>query len=394
MRISKLIEIIYLVRNFFMFSYWEQQAFFYYDILVIGSGIVGLSTAISLKEKMPSVNVAVLERGIFPLGASTRNAGFACIGSFTEILDDLQYLPEDKVLELIKMRRHGLRLLRKRLGDETIDYHENGSYELIGEKQIFLLDQLEKINQLLNPVLERNAFVLMNKRINEFGFNNKKIKALIQNQFEGELHTGKMMNGLIRKAMQMGIEIKNGCKVDKIEEMVDGVKVILNDAIPGDQFILHAGKIAVCTNAFTKNLFPEIDLNPGCGQVLITEPLSDLPFKGIFHFDQGYYYFREINNRILFGGVKNLDFERETTTEPALNNQIQKDLEEKLKTIILPGKKVKIDHRWAGIMAFGSEKFPIIKPYSHRIFLGVRMGGMGIAISSEVGERLAEMMVN
>jgi hypothetical protein len=43
-------------------------------------------------------------------------------------------------------------------------------------------------------------------------------------------------------------------------------------------------------------------------------------------------------------------------------------------------------------MAFGDDKFPIITQHGARIFLGVRMGGMGVAMGSEVGEKLALLM--
>jgi len=49
-------------------SYWEKLHFFNFDVLIIGSGIVGLSAAIALKEKQPALNIAVLERGLIPSG--------------------------------------------------------------------------------------------------------------------------------------------------------------------------------------------------------------------------------------------------------------------------------------------------------------------------------------
>ena len=72
---------------------------------------------------------------------------------------------------------------------------------------------------------------------------------------------------------------------------------------------------------------------------------------------------------------------------------MSQNLIEKLRTIILPNTPFEIEDRWAGIMAFGSSKFPILKKASHRISIGVRMGGMGIAIGSEIGEKLAEMIL-
>ncbi|MGH2642535.1 MAG: NAD(P)/FAD-dependent oxidoreductase [Chitinophagaceae bacterium] len=376
-----------------MQSFWETQSFFHYDVIVIGSGITGLSTAISLKEKNSDLQIAVLERGLIPAGASLRNAGFACIGSFTEILDDLERMPERKILELMHLRKEGLKLLRKRLGDEAIGYQENGSYELIMEDELPLLTQLDKINHLLYPVLQGDAYSLCNEKIRGFSFNQNSVHALILNHYEGELNTGKMMKSLIQKTIRLGIELKTGCEVESIREQKEEVIITVKDKDEKNLLQFIASEVAVCTNAFTKKILPDIDLQPGRGQVLITEAVSWLPFKGIFHFDKGYYYFREINGRVLFGGGRNSDFEGETTTDPVLNESIQQMLEDKLNSLILPERRIKISQRWAGIMAFGKDKFPVIKKYSDHVFIAGRMGGMGIAIGSKAGEMLAEMMI-
>lgn len=360
-----------------MLSYWEKESLLHYDVIILGSGIVGLSAAISIKEQEPGKRVLVLERGLLPTGASTKNAGFACIGSLTEILDDLTVMPPTEVVALVQMRLQGLRQLRHRIGDERMQYRERGSYELIGKAEQPALDRLDEVNDLLSGILPGPAFSVSDQH---FGFHN--VPAMVQNHFEGELHTGMMMRSLIDLAMEKGIEIKTGCHVTKLED----TKVYVED------FVFHASQVAICTNAFAKQLLPGLDVTPGRGQVLITSPVKDLPFKGIFHFHKGYYYFRELNGRVLFGGGRNLDFAGETTTEIALQARIQQDLEEKLHTLILPGRHFTIEDRWAGIMAFGPTKQPIIAQHGAHTFIAVRMGGMGIAIGSEVGRQLAAMM--
>lgn len=374
-----------------MLSFWEKQSLLQYDHIVLGSGIVGLSTAISLKELQPAARVLVLERDILPTGASTRNAGFACIGSLTEILSDLKGLPPEDVAALVLRRRQGLQLLRQRIGDTHMDYREQGSYELISKGEMPALDRLEAVNDLLQPVLNGKAFTLVNEKIAPFGFNREYAQALVQNNYEGELHTGKMMRRLIDLAIGKGVEIKTGCPVTQFAEEQAGVQVTVNAA--GTAVVFRCRKLALCTNAFTKALLPELDLQPGRGQVLITDPVPGLPFKGIFHLDEGYYYFRELQGRVLFGGGRNLDFEGEATTEFDLNDQIQARLEERLRTIILPGRPFRVADRWTGIMAFGPNKQPLLQPYTKNIYLGVRMGGMGIAIGSAVGQQLAELML-
>jgi gamma-glutamylputrescine oxidase len=372
-----------------MLSYWEKSSFVNYDMMVIGSGIVGLSTAISIKEKNPKLSVAVLERGILPTGASTKNAGFACVGSLSEICDDLNSMTESEILELAQLRKNGLELLRKRLGDEKIAYKENGSHELIFNHEIALLDEMNKTNVLLHPIFGKDIFGEDKAAVDQFGWSGTRVKTLIKNNAEGEIDTGKMMRTLIDCAKSNGIDIFTGCEVDKIEE--DSYCKI---SIKNSEIVFKAKKVAICTNAFTKNLVPEIDLEPGRGLVLITKPIDNLKQKGVFHFDKGYYYFREVDGRILFGGGRNIDFKTENTTSFDVNEKILADLTQKLREIILPETPFEIDYHWTGIMAFGKNKFPLIHQTSPNQFMAVRMGGMGIAIGSEAGRMLSEKILS
>ncbi len=375
-----------------MLSYWEKQSLLNYDVIVVGSGIVGLSTAISIREKQPNATVVVLERAILPTGASTKNAGFACVGSLTEILDDLQNMTENEVLQLVEMRAKGLKRLRKRLGDTAIGYAENGSYELISSEEESCLDEMDKINALLKPVLCTDAYKVSDKKISSFGLSRRHTKHLVTNVCEGELHTGKMMRALIDLCISKGVEIKTGCEVLSVDETHSCVSVLANHSWLQEQIVFIASQVVICTNAFTKQLFAETDIDPGRGQVLITKPITGLKLKGIFHFQKGYYYFREVEGRVLFGGGRNLDFEGERTSVFAFNEKIRADLTDKLQQIVLSGTPFEIDSWWTGIMAFGKSKFPIAVQQSSRTFVCARMGGMGVAIGSEIGEKMGEMV--
>lgn len=375
-----------------MLSYWEQESLLHYDHIVIGSGIVGLHTAIELKERFPKEQVLVLERSLFPFGASTRNAGFACMGSFTELLDDLQQVSKEEMVSLFMRRKAGLELLRKRLGNDAIGYKENGSYELIAAAELPLLNRLPEINELIGNATGISPFKMADEKIKAFGFGGSQVSAIIENVMEGEIHTGKMMRSLVQYALMLGVEIKTGAIASNFEETSEQVTVYVKDAIREAVIPLNCRHLFICTNAFTKQLLPEVDLQLGRGQVLITEPIADLPFKGIFHFDKGYYYFREINGRILFGGGRNLDFESETTTSLELNEHIQVHLEMLLRTLILPDHSFKIAQQWSGIMAFGHSKQPIIQSFGNRISGAFRMGGMGIALGAGSARELVELM--
>ena len=72
-------------------SYWEIKSWFKnVDFTIVGSGIVGLSCALNLRKKFPKAKIVILEKGMLPQGASTKNAGFACFGSVSEIVEDLK----------------------------------------------------------------------------------------------------------------------------------------------------------------------------------------------------------------------------------------------------------------------------------------------------------------
>ena len=82
-------------------SFWEKELLVEkFDVTILGAGITGISTAISLVEKNPGIRVCVVERSGFSLGASTKNAGFSCFGSPTEILKDIQKMGEGQTYDL------------------------------------------------------------------------------------------------------------------------------------------------------------------------------------------------------------------------------------------------------------------------------------------------------
>lgn len=367
-------------------SYWELKNWFTnVDYTIVGSGIVGLHTAIALKERFPDAKVLVLEKGILPEGASTKNAGFACFGSLSEIIDDLKSHTEEEVIELVKKRLSGLQLLRKNLGDEAIDLKPYGGYELFLENDDSTynecLQKLPFINDVLRPLFKSDVF---DKNVDRFGFKNIK-EYTVFNPFEAQIDTGNMMQTLLRKALNQGVLILNHQNVTGFTDSGHNVEVQVNDHSFFTQKLLFA------TNGFAGEL-TKGEVKPARAQVLITEPIPNLDIKGTFHLDKGYYYFRNINDRILLGGGRNLDFEGETTTSLNQTELIQNKLEELLKTVILPSTEFTIAHRWSGIMGVGAHKKPIVKPLSNNVFCGVRMGGMGVAIGSLIGQELADLV--
>ncbi|WGF93504.1 NAD(P)/FAD-dependent oxidoreductase [Aequorivita marisscotiae] len=367
-------------------SFWEHKTWFSnIDFAVIGSGIVGINCALALRKKFPKSKIVVFERGTLPSGASTKNAGFACFGSISEILDDLKNHSEEEVVELVKNRVEGLKLLRNTLGDKQLGYQENGGYELFTNEDAELFETCKSktayVNELLKPIF--NAEVFSEKK-NHFGFKNIQPN-LIYSKFEGQINTGKMILGLIKKASEENILILNATEITNIIDTGENVSLQLNSSEN-----ISVKKVFIATNGFAKQFLKE-DVTPARAQVLVTKPIKNLAIKGTFHLEKGYYYFRNIENRILLGGGRNLDFKAEETTEMELTQLVQNKLEQLLKTVILPNHNFETDQRWSGIMGIGKQKKPILKNVSNNVFCGVRLGGMGVAIGSSIGNQLANL---
>ena len=368
------------------YSYWETRDYFKkWDLIVIGSGIVGLSTAISFGQRNKRASILVLERGVLPKGASTKNAGFACFGSAGELLDDINNTNEQKVWETVKMRWQGLQILRKRLGDKNIRYEHNGGFELFYNREEFL--KISAALHELNKNIQENTGLKNTYGITDsFKSQLPSLQGAVVNQHEGQLDTGRMMNALLKCARAAGVAVLNAVEVRDFEEKNNGVLVNTS----AGQF--ECGHLAITTNGFAAELLHIKDVIPARAQVLITSPVKDLNLKGAFHVDKGYYYFRDLDGRILLGGARNIAANEEQTSKWDLNDTIQKHLESFLREKILPGASYKIEQRWTGIMGLGSEKQPIIKFTGNRVLAAVRMGGMGIAIGSLVGEEAARLL--
>lgn len=367
-------------------SFWEIKNWFSnVDFTIVGSGIVGIHCALTLRERFPQAKILILERGVLPQGASTKNAGFACFGSISEIIDDLKSHSEEEVMQLVQKRWAGLQLLRKNVGDSHLDFKPFGGYELFLKEEENLyhecLQKLPFVNELLKPLFKTDVFGREMDRFDFKGIHDY----LIFNPFEAQIDTGNMMQFLLQKAAAEGILILNQMEVKNHVDTGTRVEIEL------DHFSFITQKLIFTTNGFAGPLTRN-EVKPARAQVLITEPIPDLDIRGTFHLDRGYYYFRNFENRILLGGGRNLDFEGETTTELEITEKIQHRLDYLLKEVILPGKTVEIAHRWSGIMGIGNSKSPIIEQLSNNTYCGVRMGGMGVAIGSLVGKELAEII--
>lgn len=371
------------------YSVWEKETFYApADVLIVGAGFTGLWSAYHLKKVKPALNILILERGPIPAGASSRNAGFACFGSLTELLADARQSGTDAMLELAEMRFRGLAQISRIAELHNVELQLNGGYELIDEGHPVsdLRESISWLNDQLKAFISTSdCFRTADQQIAEFGF--KGIQHLILNRHEGTLHPGKLLQALQHEVASMGVRILYGINVNNY--MPASGQIAVNTST----FTFNCANLLLCTNAFTTSLVNGIDITPARGQVIVVQPERQPAFSGSFHYDEGFYYFRDLGDRIVLGGARNQDIEHEATAIPATTDTIRQHLETFLQEKLIPGQRYALTDHWSGIMAMGSSKLPILDRIEPQVFAAVRMSGMGVALAPVAGEKIAGMIL-
>lgn len=374
------------------FSIWERESYLApRDVIIVGGGLVGLWSAWFLLQADPSLSITLLERGLLPSGASTRNAGFACFGSPGEIIRDMASMGRDQALELVEMRYRGLEKMQRLLPAPVTGYEASGGYECFREGGAYagVMASLEELNRDLRELTGvYPVFSSADKALGSLGL--KGFDHLLFNPLEGALHSGKLVQALTRMIQALGVTCLTGTTVLGWESGAGGVQVRTDQG-----FSLVCNRLLVCTNGFAGQLLSgagPVDVVPARGQVLVTAPIPGLALRGTFHYDEGFYYFRRLGDRVLLGGARNQAFAEETTVDMQTTPRVQEALETFLREHVPQAAGVPITHRWAGIMGMGSEKRPLLRAVSERVFCAVRLGGVGVAISPLVGEQAAALV--
>ncbi len=365
-------------------SFWEGSFFNeIFDLAVVGAGFVGLSAALEYKRLLPQAKVVLLEKGIVGQGASTKNAGFSCFGSVGELEDDVLINPIDSVLETVKRRWEGLGILRANIPDAEMDYIETGGWEVFQDKDQYEAAALsiKKWNDLLRPIIGKGVFQA--QALEKMNFHSMSI----YNPYEGQLNPMKAIQYLYRKAISEGITILRGIDVDTWSK-----KNNVFEISDKGSHSFRSKKLLVATNGFTSKLLPDLDVKPARNQVLITKPLQDLQIKGNYHYKKGYIYFRHVDNRLLLGGARFIS-DKENTSSYGQTVEIQDYLSSLLKERILIDQSYDIDQWWSGILGVGDAKGPLVKEIEKGLFAAVRLGGMGVAIGMEVGQKSAQQIL-
>ena len=350
---------------------------------------MGLSAAVESHKMYPDAKITVVDLSPLCGGGSTKNAGFGCFGSPSELLDDWGTLGPEKTVELVAQRFEGLNKLRENYSDEKIGYQATGAIEMFTnvsqEDQVLetkVRAFLPELNEALEPVFKAHPF----KIVDDIPVGVMNASSVISSNFEGILDTSMLYSSAKKEALDAGVEMINGVKILGIEE--DGRDGYRLDF---DFGYFEAGTVLVAGNAFAKELLEDLDVSPKVNRVLVTEEIPGLRFEGSCHYDRGYVYLRRLENRMLIGGGRQWAQGNNDSLSDGGSEEVRIKLVEFLGNHIEGCKGVEIEYNWIGHLGVGASRDPIVKTVKPGLHVGVRMGGMGVAIGREIGVKLARL---
>lgn len=362
------------------------------DVAIIGAGITGTAAALWLARA--GVRVTLLEGRRIAAGASGRNGGFLANGTTESYAETIARHGREKARRVwaFTMRNHKLAAgLIAEMGEQGWDcgYRRNGSLKLAASAA-----------ELTHIRADETLLREDGREVESVGLRDIPPRLRLTyrggsyHPDNGEVQPARYVAGVAMLAVQAGVTIYQESPVIALAENEQGI-VLTTPA-----GTLHAGKLLLAANAWLPEIGAQLGLDwlAGCitptrGQMIATEPLNELVFPCPCGADHGYQYWRQVAGRLIVGGWRNQSFATEDVADETPGSEVQQHLDAFIhETLNLPD--VKIETRWAGIMAFSNDALPLVGqlPGTRHCYLSGGYTGHGNAYTVHAAHMLSEMI--
>ncbi|MGD8761168.1 MAG: FAD-binding oxidoreductase [Desulfobacteraceae bacterium] len=398
------------ISEYYVRSIWLELAGFYdlsanppftendarAEIVIVGGGLTGLSSAYHLKKRFPDKRIVLLEAARCGYGASGRNGGILQDFDNTLIMDIYQKKGRKAAQHYFKVDRQGPILVRTLIKDHKIDcdLEECGLIELA-------LDQGD-MKRLIKYHEDWKSLGIASRIMNREELRQE----IISDRYCGGLHKdrsavlnpAKFALGLKSVLETLGVEIFECTKVVSIQP---GTTIKIETEFGN----ITSEAIVLATNAYSHRIgFFKNRIFPMATYIIATEPLreeqmSSIGWRGrkaMFDIRRECNYFRlTSDNRIVFGGGLSPYFYKNAISSgnyrPSLNR-----LESDFFKIWPQLKGVRITHKWGGTLAMTLDFHPTIGVMGDKknIFYGVGYSGHGVSWSQLSGKIISQLYAN
>lgn len=358
-------------------SHWLRQHSFRTpdattDVVVVGGGYVGLSTAYWITELRPDLKVTVVERSFCGAGASGRNAGFLTMGSASFYKSLTLKWGEKGARDIYQFAAESLELVHQHIlkSSPEIKFDRTTSMTLFQTE--------DQLNTWSSSQFYPEVF--------QFNWHNKeKLPKALQSKFHGAFETGPeykinpvQLLGSLKKLLESR-------KVQIIES--NAAFEITEDGIQTETNFIKAGKVILALNGYLPQfhkIFKDVVV-PRRAQMLAVELEEEFECPSLYYDPPERVYWRKTQDKVLvIGGKRLLDEDGETGDYEKISPLIQKGLEQYLREQLQI--KYKVINRWSGTMGFTEHELPLIgrvsAPMETYVVGGFSGHGMGLGFRS------------
>jgi len=358
-----------------------------FDVVIIGAGITGISTAYWLNQEDPSLKIAIIEKNRLGYGASGRNAGFVTCGSVEHFNRLINKHGLEEAVEIWRFSEKNLNLLMEKIIQEdeaTIEFKKSGAYSLAAQENEFIeLKKVAETMSSLNIPVEICSSDEVKKRVGATNF-----VGGIKYIEDASTNPIKLLHKILSKTKVTLIEMTEASEVLITHESARIVKTDNGD--------IECAMVVYALNAYSPilNKFFNDKIHPTRAQILMMEKVPyfmEGPCYANFYLD----YFRQMpTGELLIGGFRQLEKATEIGYSDHITDIIQNALHEFVKNHLPQFDGRKVSHRWSGVMGFSSDGQPLVGslPEDSQVFFAGGYTGHGIGLAFNTAKTLVDLI--
>ncbi len=352
------------------------------DVVVLGAGIAGCSTALHLAKR--GYRVALLEARFVGFGASGRSGGQTIFGLAPSQRSLAAQVGREDARRLFDLSIEALDLTASLIQDYAIDCDHHPNHVHVATKPRHLTELDEWAHELHEQYDYRSARRLNRDELQAHVQSTRYLGGLIDSR-SGHLHPLKYTEGLARAAESAGVKIFDNSEVLRYE---DGPEVRVHTA----QGSVRCAHLVLCGNAYIGAVAPALARRIlGVGTYIIaTEPLGEERVRALLPSNAAIadinwildYFRRSADHRLLFGGRVSYS----AVQPPHLAESMRKRM-----VRIFPSlADVKIGYAWGGYLDITMSRAPNFGRLAPNVFYLQGFSGHGMTLTGLAGKLAAE----